>query len=430
VTCREDDYESLGMKLRLGAAVRVEPLGDGQVSRLLSDLGADTALDAMREDAQMREHFRSPLMLSVLASSGADLLTSPGGPAWSELYRRYVDRALAKGASHRYTPERTVEGLAWLARAMNRQGTTDLWLEHLGPTWLSDPWERHLARALGFGAIVGGAFGAMLAAQLWVGLELSASLIASLISTGVLVLVLRRTTVRPVEALGWSWRRALDWTPVTLAFAALATILFAGRIYVVGPNSGMSEADVVPLLVANIVLTGPMALCSAAVLGLVPGDRETRVRPNQGIRQSLLNGLLVALPTSLVIAPLLAYVALPHLAGRFVELRGALRDSGALTVRIAVAFGSPMLLGYGGAAAMMHAVVRAMLALRTPLPLRLVTFLDHAVASGLLRRVGGGYLFLHRTLLDHFAASANPASPPAGSSARPSGQGRSRRGSP
>jgi hypothetical protein len=41
------------------------------------------------------------------------------------------------------------------------------------------------------------------------------------------------------------------------------------------------------------------------------------------------------------------------------------------------------------------------------LPWRLVPWLDEMVARGLLRRVGGGYIFIHRSLLEYFAALAD-----------------------
>ncbi len=37
------------------------------------------------------------------------------------------------------------------------------------------------------------------------------------------------------------------------------------------------------------------------------------------------------------------------------------------------------------------------------MPFRLVPFLDYAIERILLRRVGGGYMFVHRTLLEYFA---------------------------
>jgi hypothetical protein len=69
-----------------------------------------------------------------------------------------------------------------------------------------------------------------------------------------------------------------------------------------------------------------------------------------------------------------------------------------------------LFLIYGGFTAIMHWVLRRWLAVRTPLPLNLERMLDRATEIGLMRRIGGGYVFLHRTLLTYFAErSSGPA---------------------
>ncbi len=50
-----------------------------------------------------------------------------------------------------------------------------------------------------------------------------------------------------------------------------------------------------------------------------------------------------------------------------------------------------------------HLVLRGLLTLGAKIPLRLRRFLDACASQLMLRRVGGGYLFVHRYLLEHFA---------------------------
>mgnify|MGYP001266172194 CR=1 FL=1 len=38
---------------------------------------------------------------------------------------------------------------------------------------------------------------------------------------------------------------------------------------------------------------------------------------------------------------------------------------------------------------------------------KLISFLDHCVDLIFLRRVGGGYIFVHRLLMEHFAERLN-----------------------
>jgi eukaryotic-like serine/threonine-protein kinase len=59
---------------------------------------------------------------------------------------------------------------------------------------------------------------------------------------------------------------------------------------------------------------------------------------------------------------------------------------------------------YGGFAALSYYTLRFVLSRNGSLPLRLVPFLDSCVDRIFLRRVGGGYIFVHRLLMEHFAS--------------------------
>jgi eukaryotic-like serine/threonine-protein kinase len=78
--------------------------------------------------------------------------------------------------------------------------------------------------------------------------------------------------------------------------------------------------------------------------------------------------------------------------------------------QIGVMIGGSMSLGlflgikYGGLFLIQHYALRFILTLNNLLPWRLVPFLDHCVDLIFLRRVGGGYIFVHRLLMEHFAA--------------------------
>jgi len=76
-------------------------------------------------------------------------------------------------------------------------------------------------------------------------------------------------------------------------------------------------------------------------------------------------------------------------------------------------FGLLFGLIFGLAAPMQHYILRFWLSCTHTFPWKAVPFLDDATARILLRRVGGGYQFTHRLLLDYFAdldAQASPAS--------------------
>ena len=60
-------------------------------------------------------------------------------------------------------------------------------------------------------------------------------------------------------------------------------------------------------------------------------------------------------------------------------------------------------LSCGGAAYMKHFVLRFLLWCARCVPFNYPKFLDYAAERILLRKVGGGYIFMHRLLLEYFA---------------------------
>jgi hypothetical protein len=58
---------------------------------------------------------------------------------------------------------------------------------------------------------------------------------------------------------------------------------------------------------------------------------------------------------------------------------------------------------FGGLDVIQHYTLRSILRRRGAIPRSYARFLDHSSELILLRRVGGGWIFIHRLLLDHFA---------------------------
>ncbi len=58
---------------------------------------------------------------------------------------------------------------------------------------------------------------------------------------------------------------------------------------------------------------------------------------------------------------------------------------------------------FGGAAYIKHIVLRLILSLKGDIPWNLAHFLDYAAERALLRKIGGGYIFIHWTLLEYFS---------------------------
>jgi eukaryotic-like serine/threonine-protein kinase len=136
------------------------------------------------------------------------------------------------------------------------------------------------------------------------------------------------------------------------------------------------------------------ALIVAPIFGLVSGlvggftDRVKvgKASPNQGIKLSQKNSLAAFLVTWLTVGLIFGLIV-----GLIVGLIAGL---------IA---GLIVGLNRGGSAVIKHYALRLMLWLKGYTPFRFVRFLDHCAKLILLKKVGGGYIFIHRMLLEYFA---------------------------
>jgi hypothetical protein len=160
------------------------------------------------------------------------------------------------------------------------------------------------------------------------------------------------------------------------------------------------------------------------VEGLHIEDRARRL-PNQGVRCSLYNSVLLALISSgiAVLSGMLHFgllygLLLPSntsggsgfssvLSASLFFAQGFGRSVGWL---VAVCGGLLVWASRGGLAVLCHYVIRLRLARSHTFPWHATQFLEEATARILLRRVGGGYSFPHRLFLDYFADLAPTAS--------------------
>jgi hypothetical protein len=152
----------------------------------------------------------------------------------------------------------------------------------------------------------------------------------------------------------------------------------------------------VVLLVKLIMIGGQMGglgvgLSGGLISALIVG--EARI----GLMRDLCDAIFG------VLVRLLAVLLVGLLA---VLLVGLLFDlSRGLIVSLIFGFLGGILSGlyFRGPTLIQHYAVRFILSRNNILPWKLVSFLDHCVDLIFLRRVGGGYIFVHRLLMEHFA---------------------------
>jgi hypothetical protein len=185
-----------------------------------------------------------------------------------------------------------------------------------------------------------------------------------------------------VESFKWSWRGSLLGGVTGLIVGSMLGLIieFVTRTFNLpldltffGPIRGLILGPIFGLVLGLIV---------GLFAGLSGRRIEEKTRPNQGIHMSLRNAVFTGLGGGIAGA-----IVLAPFNGSILALGG-----GFLTV-----------LWYGGMDVIQHYILRLMLWQTGNIAWSPVRFLEFAVDHIFLRRVGGGYIFIHRLLLEHFA---------------------------
>jgi eukaryotic-like serine/threonine-protein kinase len=203
--------------------------------------------------------------------------------------------------------------------------------------------------------------------------------------------------IRTVEALSWSWVDARRSGGRGLLVGFGLGLLVGLLDWVVRGWAG-EDVAVADRLVYGVLL-GVIAGTLGAVVGTVFGGLksgivQTKARPNQGIELSVRNAVRSGLAIGATMGAVLGAAALLIPGVESAPVAGLVGG---------LFFGLLAALWDGGLDVVQHYTLRLMLAARDYTPLDYACFLDHAAGLAFLQEAGGGYLFTHRLLLEHFA---------------------------
>ncbi|MGB3572522.1 MAG: NACHT domain-containing protein [Phormidesmis sp.] len=448
VCSRVRDYEALSERLRVRCAIYVQPLTTQQIDRYLAQAGEPLSVlsTAFNHNPEIRAFAASPLILSVmsLAYQGCPLgefpLLHDTKTFRHQLLETYVERMfLRRGAAHKYSQNQTMCWLIWMAQQMDQKSQTVFLIERIQLSWLQTRRQRlwyRLESALTFGIFSG--------LLIWVSTrlliqpfdiqvsqsqsDLSVGLSYGPIVYGLIVgISLGIATgfsgdIKTVETLKWSWKESrsafysgLIFGFITLLIFGLVTGLIFGLtlgLRVGGLGASLSTAFVALLRTGFVALLSSgltFGLVSGLIFGLIGGLKgpaaKKRIKSNQGIRQSAQNALIVATSVGLIVwlisGLIVRFISKPDSNLPDELLAGLLNG---LVAGLLMGLASGLLAG--GAACLRHLALRLRLYRMGYIPWNYTHFLEHAAERLFLQKVGGGYIFIHRMLLEHFAQMA------------------------
>ena len=440
VCSRINAYEALTERLRVRCAIYAQPLTLSQIDRYIDQAGEQLAAlrTVFSRALEIKKLATSPLVLSImsLAYKGYSAGMVPDIISDEKFRQRlldiYIERMFQRrGKKHNCTDEQAKYWLSWMAQRMIQTSQTVFFIESMQPSWLQTRRQRlryRIESALFFllsFSLIDGFISWLISELIYVltddprvlptyGLlvnELTGGLIFGLIA-GLTALTLSEIT--PTGTLKWSAKTAKKSFYIGLLYGfvivPLASLLLD---FVNGLITGRRFDSInvsVDMLINGFVLGLIGGLIGGSISGLIGGFRgstiDDKVKPNHGIWKSAQNAGIFTLISWLIIG-LLIGVPTGVLSGRtdgtfFGQTAGLLYG---LSMGLSIGLTIGLLCGLigGGSACLRHFSLRVRLYRMSYTPWNYARFLDYATERLFLQKVGGGYIFVHRMLLEHFA---------------------------
>lgn len=463
VCSRIKDYKALAEQLKLNGAIIIQPLDDAQIVQYLDGLVVDVAVvrELITRDPQLRELAHSPLMLSIMVlayqgKSASDIPDFDNVEAQRQhLFQVYVKRMFDRRIGEAlYIRKDTIQYLTWIAKGMRKRNTSLFQIEGLQPYMLDEqeyPRYIFLKRLSNIGpmflffaigsallgipfglpiipfAIGNGLIGALnswifsspqqywkrpishviqgiISSMFWGSLSLISTNfeLRGMITGGILGLFVgvasyvqsfsfesqptsKLDHIEFVELLQFSMTQ-LNYLTGIVAFLVGFLSVFIGGLLTLDTSFSNN------LVLASLLVGVLFGAFFAYQTGLVNAPIPQKAKPNEAVFTSLTNANRVAIASAFLT---LSSIGLAQIT--------SWPNAISLSFGIFIIFLFPTWAIFGGWGVTSHVIIRNLLEQSHNIPRNMADFLDYTSSLILLRKVGGGYIFIHRYLLEYFA---------------------------
>jgi hypothetical protein len=166
-------------------------------------------------------------------------------------------------------------------------------------------------------------------------------------------------------------------------------------------------------LVSGLIIGISLGLIGSLIVGLTRSEIKLKTYPNQGIQESAKNAMTFGLISFLIFGLIFGILTgvntfLARNNSEFIIGINKILISGLIGgLTFGLMFGLFFWLFFGGLTYIKHFVLRVILYFTGCIPLNYIHFLNWASDKLFLQKVGGGYIFIHRSLMEHFAEMEN-----------------------
>lgn len=430
VCSRIADYEVLS-RLQLRGAIKILSVTPEQVNQYLDTAGEqlEAVKTLLNEDTDLQKLAKSPLMLSImtLAYQGKKVEELPQTGSIEERSEHLFDAYIKRMFSHEkigkpkeykspYQNQQTKSWLTWLAQPMKQESESIFLIEKIQPTWLSPTEKRYYL------------IGSTLTVWIFIGiawrlfekhdLDIFQSIFIILVPLcfRIFAAYFRVWFIGPFP---WTNGEILTYESIILSWTKIRELII--RIFIPGfpfikryvrpitiiyiliifaslfnrDKNYIVSALFLPLLYSYVVNIFRIFDLPGIVNSVLKGEEiKNKMKPNQGIwitgkNAIILGGINIIFFGSILFTldilldktheGVILWSILALILGVIGSLRGGLLDC------------------------IRHIQLRLFLTIRHHAPWNYSRFLDYATERLFLQKVGGGYIFVHRMLLEHFA---------------------------
>jgi len=449
VCSRVQDYEALSERLKLRSAICIQPLSSEYINWYLEDVGKPLVglKKLLQKDKELEDFAKTPLIFSVMS------ITYEGysfeaisreikikEERYKRLFDSYIERMLQrKKLKHKYLIKNIKLWLNIIAKNMVVNSQSLFLIENIKPIDLLHKKNEHFIYKRGvriltslygiilgliFGGVIFGSFGSILFGILYFGVTNSffqILIFASLFEPENSVYFnLYRRNIKPysilkissekiTKAFDKSIKVSFDLIFITAMLAIAASILvnmielifniiiqeenIIVLIFKFLKNSllsflGAFLASIPGLIFVSIAYISPFILIVEAAEEI----KETTFS-NQGIWRSLINSFIVLL---------IALFMFSLIGGLISLIFNSFIGGAKLGLLVGGLMGCFLSL-VPGIACIQHLMLRLILFIKNDSPWNYSNFLNYSTELLFLQKVGGGYIFTHRMLMEHFA---------------------------
>jgi hypothetical protein len=386
ICSRIADYETLTTKLHLQHAVTVQPLTPEQVDRYLVEAGdsLEPVRKLVKDDKKLMELLDNPLMLSIMQLAfwnNADAATTLENGSIEKRRGKLFDTYIAamfkrRKTSAPYKAEQTKQWISRLGKAMIQREQTVFYIEQLQPDLLYK-----MPKIIFSVLCIMSVMSICALITDFIGKWYSGLLIGFITGFGTELFSKRGKGLQTKILLAEGNFDLLEWIKTIRLSSALGIAL------VIGFNVFILDEKEYFILNAYFI-AGWLISRLTTKNSILFHELNNRNVSNEGVRRSIKNASMIGL----IIGLFIGLISSQNEKTIFISFEGG------LTLGLLSGMAS------GGYAVIQHYVLRFLLWREGFAPLRYVRFLDYAAELLFLRKVGGGYIFVHRMIMEHFAA--------------------------